>query len=146
MLAKTYADTTSKIRVHDAQIRALQKALNPDEEISTDIDATEPIVRITRGAIKSIAYTNSGGGVITWDGELEFTDRFENVIVNSPAVAQFIAGVAIGQIKPTLSGIVEAFEGIETQVVWFDGIPLRTWGEYSSKSWGSLSETQWENL
>lgn len=146
VLAKTYADTTSKIRVHDAQIRALQKALNPDDEISTDIDATEPIVRITRGSIKSIAYTNSGGGVISWDGELEFTDKFENVIVNSPAIAQFVADVAIGRIEPTLSGIVEAFEGIKTQFVQFDGVPFRTWGEYRSKSWGSLSKTRWENL
>ena len=146
VLAKTYADTTSKIRVHDAQIRALQKILNPDDEISTDIDATEPIVRITRGSIKSIAYTNSGGGVISWDGELEFTDKFENVIVNSPAIAQFIADVAIGRIEPTLSGIVEAFEGIKTQFVQFDGVPFRTWGEYCSKSWGSLSKTRWENL
>ena len=146
VLARTYADTSSKIRVHDAQIRALQKALNPDEEISTDVDTTEPIVRILRGAIKSIAYTNSGGGVISWDGELQFTDNFKNILVTAPSVAQFIANVASGKIKPTLSGIVEAFVGIETQFVQFDGVPFRTWGEYRSKSWGSLSKTQWENL
>lgn len=146
VLARTYADTSSKIRVHDAQIRALQKALNPDEEISIDVDTTEPIVRILRGAIKSIAYTNSGGGVISWDGELQFTDNFKNILVTAPSVAQFIANVASGQIKPTLSGIVEAFVGIETQFVQFDGVPFRTWGEYRSKSWGSLSKTQWENL
>ena len=145
VLARTYADTSSVVRVHDAQIRALQQALNMDVD-NTDVDATEPTVIIEIGTIKAIAYANAGGnGVVNWDGTLEFIDEFEAISVYVPEFAQFIADVVSGMRTPTSSRFLEIFTEINTAVIRFDGTN-KSWGEYMNKTWGEVKLLAWDSV
>lgn len=97
-----------------------------EAEVAT-VDATEPTVNIASGRIKSIAYTNSGGGVISWDGTLEFTDEFTNIPTLAPQIAQFFANVAIGVNDPTARELIEVFTDIDVLEVRIDG--MQEWAD-----------------
>lgn len=142
VLARCYADTTSAARVQDASIRTLNNKIAllcrtpvgdiiDEEELEAqqaEVDATEPTVNIARGSIKSIAYTNSGGGVISWDGTLEFTDKFANIPTFAPQIAYFSAKFAVSVQAPTARELVEVFTDIDVLEIRIDGAE-KGWAE-----------------
>lgn len=156
VLARTYADTTSTARVQDAELRTINNKIallcrTPAGDIidaetleaeQAEVDATEPTVNIASGRVKAIAYTNSGGGVISWDGTLEFTDEFANIPTFTPQIAQFIANVTINAQAPTTRGFVEVFTDIGVLEVRIDGTE-QGWAELDGDT---LTITQARNV
>lgn len=154
VLAKCYADTSSDIRVQDARIRTLENGWELIQNGATDltvkdadVDTTEPTVNIRLGTIQALAYTNAGnGGVLTWDGILEFIDEFTPIITNAPEIAQFIENISTSQQEPTTAGLIEVFTNVETSGVRFDGVNAKTWGDIQNITWDEAKAFTWDEI
>ena len=76
---------------------------------------------------------------------LEFTDRFVNISVFTPNIAQFIAEITSNMQTPEADIFIEAFSNIEVSNIKIDGTN-KTWGEYLNKTWGEVNTLTWNDL
>ena len=124
LLAKCYADTTSKVRAQDAEIATLKNAISalcadtPSTSYDTvEIDTTEPQCDIAVGAARLVAYAQGIDGGSSWDGTLEFSENIESVEITSIDIATFTDNVAIALKNPTVIERTEKMDAIEISSV-----------------------------
>lgn len=150
--ARCYANINSATRDQEARIKTLENVWQLMRDGAQDLnvipstpDSTQPTVTVDIGVIKALAYTNAGaGGILDWNGVIECTEEFTNILTASPEIAAFIENVANGLVIPTSSQIADVFSGLSctTKV---DGM-VRTWGELKQTTWGALQNTEWGDI
>ena len=154
VLAKCYADLTSEARTQEARIKTLENGWKLIQSGTEDleledvrVDTTEPTVTIKLGKIHAIAYTNAGkGGILAWDGVLEFIDEFTVIPVSIPDIKAFTEAIENSMQTPTPAGVEDIFSNIFISGVRFDAVN-RTWGYCEARyTWGEAERFSWGNI
>lgn len=129
VLTRAYKNKNSIIRQQAADIATLNNAIEAIK-ISNDLnsltydtvapDETEPTVTIAAQAIKAIIYAQGISTKAEWDGDLEFTDQFDQIRLSNIMAGMFSASVGANIDTPVPSGFTDAMSAINLASIAFE--------------------------